>query len=59
MLLTRLTFVMTWDNSAQDPANPDPNRAVRWGEQTWDELNAGWLRYRYADEAVETAASLH
>ena len=55
---TRLTFDMTWDNSAQNPANPDPSRAVRWGDQTWDEMNAGWLRYRYADEAVETAASL-
>ena len=56
---TRLTFDMTWDNSAQNPANPEPSRAVRWGEQTWDEMNAGWLRYRYADEAPETAASAH
>src|SRR5262249_25421422 len=55
---TRLVFDMTWDNSAQNPANPDPNRAVHWGDQTWDEMNAGWVRYRYADEAVETAASL-
>jgi hypothetical protein len=41
---------MTWDNSAQNPANPDPNRVVRWGEQTWDEMNVGWMRYRYAEE---------
>jgi len=53
---TRLVFEMTWDNSAQNPANPDPNRAVPWGEQTWDEMNAGWIRYRYADEAANTAA---
>jgi len=41
---------MTWDNSAQNPANPDPNRVVHWGEQTWDEMNVGWMRYRYAEE---------
>jgi len=53
---TRVVFDMTWDNSAQNPANPDPNRSVTWGEQTWDEMNAGWIRFRYADETVETAA---
>ena len=47
---TRLVFDMTWDNSAQNPANPDPTRTVPWGDQTWDEMNAGWIRYRYADE---------
>ncbi len=47
---TRLVFEMTWDNSAQNPANPDPGRAVGWGEQTWEEMNVGWLRYRYVDE---------
>jgi len=43
---------MTWDNSAQNPANPDPTRTVPWGDQTWDEMNAGWIRYRYADETA-------
>ena len=27
-----------YDNSADNPANPDPNREVTWGEQTWDEM---------------------
>ncbi len=43
---TTVTFDMTWDNSAQNPANPDPTRTVPWGDQTWDEMNAGWIRYR-------------
>lgn len=47
---TRIVFDMTWDNSAQNPANPDANRIVHWGDQTWDEMNVGWIRYRYADE---------
>jgi hypothetical protein len=46
---TRIVFDMTWDNSAQNPANPDPSQDVRWGDQTWDEMNAGWIRYRDAD----------
>jgi len=47
---THIVLDMTWDNSAQNPANPDPNRVVHWGEQTWDEMNVGWMRYRYAEE---------
>ena len=47
---TRIVLDMTWDNSAQNPANPDPKRVVHWGEQTWDEMNVGWMRYRYAEE---------
>lgn len=43
---TRIAFDMTWDNSARNPANPDPTRPVGWGDQTWEEMNAGWIRYR-------------
>jgi hypothetical protein len=54
---THIVLDMTWDNSAQNPANPDPNRVVHWGEQTWDEMNVGWMRYRYAkeDEPADSA----
>lgn len=54
---TRIVFDMSWDNSAQNPANPDPNRVVYWGEQTWDEMNVGWIRYRYGDEGAGEAKS--
>ena len=27
-----------YDNSAKNPANPNPNVDVRWGEQIWDEM---------------------
>jgi peroxiredoxin len=43
---TRVDFLMRWDNSARNHANPDPARTVPWGDQTWDEMNAGWIRYR-------------
>jgi hypothetical protein len=48
---TRIALDMSWDNSAQNPANPDPTRTVYWGKQTWEEMNVGWLRYRDADES--------
>jgi len=47
---TRIVMDMSWDNSAQNPANPDPDKVVRWGDQTWEEMNVGWFRYRAADD---------
>src|SRR5262249_47648655 len=32
-----------FDNSADNPANPDPSRDVRFGEQTWDEMMFGFF----------------
>ena len=55
---TRIVFDMTWDNSARNPANPDPARDVPWGDQTWDEMNAGWLRYRELAPGENAAAMM-
>jgi hypothetical protein len=52
---TKVVLDMTWDNSAQNPLNPDPNKVVKWGDQTWEEMNVGWLRYRDADEKDRAA----
>jgi peroxiredoxin len=43
---TRIVHSTTYDNSSQNPANPDPNREVPWGEQSWDEMLYGVVRYR-------------
>jgi hypothetical protein len=32
-----------WDNSADNPRNPDAKKAVKWGLQTWDEMQNGWM----------------
>jgi len=42
----------TYDNSARNPANPDPDKTVHWGEQTTDEMLATYLHYRWVDETV-------
>jgi hypothetical protein len=40
---TRLECTAYFDNSANNPFNPDPNAVIRWGPQTWDEMMIGWL----------------
>ena len=44
----------TWyDNSKRNPANPDPNRVVPWGEQSFDEMLYTALRFRWMDETAD------
>ncbi len=40
---TELQAVAWYDNSANNPHNPDPAAAVRWGEQTYDEMMIGFF----------------
>jgi hypothetical protein len=42
---SRLTGIARYDNSAANPANPDPGRTVRWGQQTFDEMMLGYFEY--------------
>lgn len=44
---TRLLCTAHFDNSAKNPNNPDPSVAVRWGEQTWEEMMIGWTDFVY------------
>jgi hypothetical protein len=41
----RLHSVAHWDNSRNNPLNPDPSKEVMFGLQTWDELMVGWVVY--------------
>jgi len=34
-----------YDNSADNPANPDPSKTVRWGPQTVDEMMLGYIEF--------------
>ncbi len=47
---TTLQAVATFDNSKNNPHNPDPDSAVTWGEQTWAEMMVGFF-----DVAVDPA----
>lgn len=47
---SRITGIARYDNSAANPANPDPARTVRWGQQTTDEMMLGYFEYVLVDE---------
>ena len=51
---TRLVYSAVYDNSTQNKANPNPNIEVHWGEQTWEEMVYGDVRFRYLDETTAT-----
>lgn len=40
---SKVIGVATYDNSEANPANPDPTKTVRFGEQTWDEMMIGYM----------------
>jgi hypothetical protein len=42
---TRIVCTGAWDNSAQNPWNPDPTARVTFGEQTYDEMFIGYFNY--------------
>ena len=54
---TRVVYTQVFDNSSQNKANPDPNRVVPWGEQTWDEMVFGVIRYRNLEEDAPKKSS--
>ena len=41
----RLEATAHYDNSTANPWNPDPKATVRWGEQTWEEMQYSGLTY--------------
>jgi peroxiredoxin len=44
---SRIECTAYYDNSAGNPNNPDPTRAVAWGDQTWEEMMIGFVDYAY------------
>jgi hypothetical protein len=54
---TRFLVTAWFDNSAKNKFNPDPTKAVRWGEPTYDEMLACFLDYTQDAKATATAGS--
>jgi len=50
---TKIVYTQVFDNSVQNKANPDPDKVVTWGEQTWEEMVFGVVRYRNLVETGE------
>ena len=47
---TKVGFTGTWDNSADNPWNPDPSLKVTFGEATHEEMLFGFLSYTNPEE---------
>jgi hypothetical protein len=42
---TKLVTTAYFDNSINNPLNPDPTKAIRWGEPSTEEMMGFWLAY--------------
>jgi peroxiredoxin len=49
---SKLIARFTYDNSKRNPSNPDSNRVVPWGDQSFDEMLYTAIRYRWMDETT-------
>jgi hypothetical protein len=49
---TKLVTTAYFDNSLNNPQNPDPTKAIRWGEPSDEEMMGFWLQF--ADPALVT-----
>jgi hypothetical protein len=50
---TKIITRYEYDNSRDNPANPDPTITVKWGEQSFEEMQYTALGFRWDDETVQ------
>lgn len=53
---TKIHCIAHYDNSAENVANPNPDRIVHWGEQTWDEMLMGFMDTTDPEPSAEPPA---
>jgi hypothetical protein len=54
---TRFMLTGYLDNSAKNRNNPDPAKAVRFGDPTYDEMMIGWIDYTMDGQQLKPAAA--
>jgi hypothetical protein len=47
---TKILCTAGYNNSVTNPLNPDPEKRVRWGNQSWDEMLIGHFTYATANK---------
>ncbi len=55
---TKIEAFAWFDNSTNNPANPNPNKTVFFGDQTYDEMMIGYMDYTTPGEPVPGSAPL-
>ncbi|MEM9366347.1 MAG: hypothetical protein AAGD07_10135 [Planctomycetota bacterium] len=53
-----LRYTAWYDNSTSNPANPDPDATVGWGQQTFDEMHLGYIEYIIPNSDEESASKI-
>jgi len=56
---TKLVTTAYFDNSFNNPQNPDPSKAIRWGEPSDEEMMGFWLQFADPKPVDEKAAVAH
>lgn len=51
---TKIECAAHFDNSPNNPENPDPTKSVIWGQQSWDEMMVGFFNLKF-DARMSTA----
>lgn len=47
---TEIVALGAFDNSTQNPFNPDPAESIDWGPQSWDEMFIGYMRWKHVED---------
>jgi hypothetical protein len=55
---SRLMATTHYDNSPNNPANPDPAQAIRWGDKSEEEMMTSWIEYLDVSPAKPVAESV-
>lgn len=55
---TKMIITAHFDNSERNKYNPDPTKAVRWGDPTYDEMMIGWMDEVFPVTKARAEASL-
>ncbi len=55
---TRIDCLAEWDNSADNPNNPDPTRDVTFGSESFDEMLIGFVDYIVAEGVRPVSAEV-
>ena len=50
---TKLIHRTVYDNSAENPANPDAGKEITWGLQSWEEMLYGSFSYSWVNETSD------
>jgi len=53
---SRMEVTFHYDNSPNNPANPEPSKAIRWGDRSEDEMMVTWTETINVSPAESAAA---